>query len=168
MGQPRALEVLLRNRMHEALTAAYGLDWYNQTAVGLDDQHVKQVSELEKKLIREKKPVSPGRIIGGLSFGFWTSMYTKGYNDLWLDQFHVIFKTPSSGLQRKAVQSNLNSVRDLRNRMAHHEPLLHPGLVQKHEDILAIVGWMCPETEQWVRAHSQFMDLWRTPENPYY
>ncbi len=164
----QALEVLLRNRMHDVLSKAYGSHWYTVTAVGLNSKHQANISELTDKLTNERKPVTLGRIVCGLSFGFWTSLYAKSYNNLWMNHFHALFKSPTGGLRRSTVQDNLLAVKNLRNRVAHHEPVLHLDLVGKYEAIFKAIGWMCPETEKWARAHSRFAQIWQSEENPYF
>jgi len=46
---------------------------------------------------------------------------------------------------RHYVSAHLNGIRLLRNRVFHYEPVWHRrDLAQRHQDILAAIGWVSP------------------------
>jgi hypothetical protein len=46
-------------------------------------------------------------------------------------------------------------LRDLRNRIAHHEPIFSRDLAADDRTILEVIGWMCADTRAWVVHHSE-------------
>lgn len=47
-------------------------------------------------------------------------------------------------------------LRKLRNRIAHHEPVLARDLAEDYRIILEVVGWICPDTSAWIAETSRF------------
>jgi hypothetical protein len=73
------LEVALRNLLHSLLTAYLGrADWYATPGfLGPDD--LEKVEIVRRALLRDNKPETPGRIVAGLSFGFWSRLFNVYY-----------------------------------------------------------------------------------------
>lgn len=73
--------------------------------------------------MREAGPAAPpGKVIAELMFGFWRYLSTTAHHHpLWIPYLHNAF-TP--GTHRKAVDGPVDHLHRLRNRIAHHEPLL--------------------------------------------
>lgn len=59
-------------------------------------------------------------------------------------------------LDRSDIATRLEGIRKLRNRIAHHEPILHYKLDSEYCKILETIGWICPVTAAWVGAASTF------------
>jgi len=76
------------------------------------------------------------------------------YGDLWKNHLVKIF--PRRPVQRAEVQMRLNSIRKLRNRIAHHEPILSRPLQRDANQIFDTLSWMSPITARWVRGNSTF------------
>jgi hypothetical protein len=57
---------------------------------------------------------------------------------------------------RKDAHRALEDLRSLRNRIAHHEPILQRPLPQEHGSILTTIAWLCRATATWVGHHSRF------------
>ena len=64
------------------------------------------------------------------------------------------------GVTRKAFSQPLNEVRQLRNRVAHHEPIIARGLQAEYERILQLTSWLSVPAAEWVSAHSRFPETW--------
>jgi hypothetical protein len=71
---------------------------------------------------------------------------------LWRPILHHAF--PQAKLPRKDVHHPLDQLRLLRNRIAHHEPILTRPLAEDYQSVLQILSWICPETATWVAHHS--------------
>ena len=63
-------------------------------------------------------------------------------------------------LHRDAAWSACNRILDLRNRIAHHEPILRLPLEQLHTDLGRIIAAMCPGTAAYVRGIGGFRPVW--------
>jgi len=53
---------------------------------------------------------------------------------------------------RKRMQKRFLKIRDLRNRVAHHEPIFFINLETEYVRILTALEWICPVSACWVRA----------------
>ncbi len=71
------LEVGLRNQMDYQLTRKFNTEaWYNENSFIkiVSRFQIDRITDARNSILREKKEVTPGRIISELSFGFWTSL----------------------------------------------------------------------------------------------
>lgn len=152
------LEVTLRNRINKVLAAAHGDDWLlNAQAIIISPFQKYELEKACTDIASTGRPVTQGRIIAALTFGFWTGMLSPKYEALWQRHLHQISR-PSGhkSRTRKEIIRPLNPIRVLRNRIAHHEAIIHWNLPLHHEHMMTLTGWLCSEAEQWSRAHSRF------------
>ena len=147
-GVLQRLEVAVRNAFHDTLTAGLGRrDWYDHAP--LFDPELAAVAKAKQKLSQNGKPWTPGRIVAELSFGFWAALTHKGYaRRLWDPHLHKAF--PHRRMNHKMAFARLDSLRKLRNRVAHHEPITSRNLQQDLTDIIETIGWICPTAALWV------------------
>lgn len=69
-------------------------------------------------------PVTDGQVVAELSLGFWKGLYRRKYqHTLWAPTLKRTF--PNRALTRSGVASELEAIYQARNRLAHHEPVLH-------------------------------------------
>ncbi len=69
-GPLQGLEVALRNAMHQQLSTAYGADWYDNPACGLDQGAMRKIENAKKTLGRGGYAIDPPHVVAELSFGF--------------------------------------------------------------------------------------------------
>jgi hypothetical protein len=158
-GPLQALEILVRNAFHRELSAVYGPTWYDNPQVPLTPPAWARVADAKDTLRRANRPLDPGRIVAELSFGFWERLLTHGPPGklnyemaLWRPALHHAF--PNSRRRRADVHKPLPGLRDLRNRIAHHEPIFARPLAAEYQTIIEAIGWMCADTRAWVLHHS--------------
>lgn len=66
-------------------------------------------------------------MISGLDFGFWTNLLTAEYEEprnlslLWPHLTADVFQSRPAGIRRHHIEDKFTRIRDLRNRLAHHE-----------------------------------------------
>lgn len=131
-----------------------------------------KVVDAKKKLRSSNKQVTPAAVIASMDFGFWTNFLSYKYesaNDqalLWPNQIPYVFPNAPSGTSRSDIEKKFSKVRDLRNRLTHHEAIWkfftddpHTGkpdytkpvygsnascnlLLKHYEDILELISWM--------------------------
>lgn len=155
------LEVILRNKIHHVLTETHHENWFDEKNVLLLHRQRIKIAKAREALIDLRKPVTSGRIVASLTLGFWTSMFNKEYETLWRKTLHrIAVRDDSRNLSRKHVASLVTRARILRNRIAHHEPVLHWNLPQHHAETLTLIGWMSPAAAEWTRHHSRFSDVY--------
>ncbi|MEL6680852.1 MAG: hypothetical protein AAFQ51_19275, partial [Pseudomonadota bacterium] len=76
----------------------------------------------------------------------------------WDSQIDQIFPHATT-MDRRAAHGICVEVLELRNRIAHHEPLIHLPLDQRYRDLQRIVGAMCPATYQFTEANCTFLQV---------
>jgi hypothetical protein len=157
------LEVALRNSVHITLTQAFRSDtWYDRVPFSWMHPETAALEKAKHQIRARKKQLVPGRVIAELTFGFWCGITRRQYSaSLWIPHLHKAF--PHQRLGRMEVQQSLNGIRELRNRIAHHECILHLDLAAEYAQIQETLRWICPITCSWFEAHSSFHSIWKSP-----
>ncbi len=154
-GPLQGLEILVRNDMNLRLQAAFGKNWHGLSTINLQQT---QISDIQKTIkgIDQAEPTN-GAIVAELPFAFWVGLLgPKNENEIWRKSLYKAFANRPRGTERKIVHNALDSIRRLRNRIAHHEKILHRDLRANHATVLEIAGWCCIETRDWIASLSSF------------
>lgn len=155
------LEVTLRNRIHVVMRDAYHETWFQDRATILQDRQAEQVAKAISDIRTERKEVTPGRIVAALTFSFWTSMFSPDYETLWQQTLHRIARRPDGkGLRRKDFSAPLHQVRTIRNRIAHHEPIIAWDLRKHYGNMVNMTEWLSPAAAGWCRTHCRFDEVY--------
>nr|WP_227667072.1 hypothetical protein [Klebsiella variicola]CEP30402.1 hypothetical protein KV8917_350046 [Klebsiella variicola] len=100
----------------------HGKPVYDRTA--WEEDCIRKVS---KRIRAAGKAPTAERVISGLDFGFWTNFLTKNYDEprnrslLWPQLLPSVFPGAPAGTPRHVLEKKFTRIRDLRNRLAHHE-----------------------------------------------
>ncbi len=141
------LEVALRNSIHNTLTAYYENEhWYDNDNFLLPNE-LKKIYEAKSKIARAKKELTADRVISELSFGFWTSLFSKTYDQkIWNKYTKQMFPYMlKKDRNRRVLSSKINTIRYFRNRIFHFEQIFDKqNLTQVHQDIFEIIKWLNP------------------------
>jgi hypothetical protein len=151
----QALEICLRNKIHQHLCITYGELWYQNGNPPLNQDSQRMIFEAKEALTKGGRGITPGRVVAELKFAFWVGLLGPHYDaTLWRQSLYRAFPS-SGGRSRKLVHGRFNAIRRFRNRIAHHEPIfqLHP--IQRHQEIIEAISWMCRPTSQWALHHSR-------------
>ncbi len=155
-------EVALRNAIHSAMTDFYGQKkWYD--AIDLTAWGYKQVGNAKQKIAKAGKQVTPGRVISELHFGFWTSMFEDHYEreTRFLPRgIKKVFPELAKSLHnRKKLKARLEQIRQLRNRVFHHERIIHwKDLQAQHGRIIETISWISPELSEMALKLDRFLE----------
>jgi len=108
-----------------------------------------------------KASVTVNDVVAGLDFGFWTTMLDSRFEQtLWRTILYHAFPnyTIVTGLpiSRHEIEKRFNTLRDLRNRVMHHEPLFNRNLQTDFGNISEAISWISDSVPQWVDHHSQW------------
>lgn len=151
-GPLHAVEVVARNAMHRELVALFGRpDWWNHPRAALTYVGQRKVADVEDALRRRGRPVTDGAVVAELPFGFWSALLGRGNQyevRLWRPALHRAF--PGYRGPRTGLHQQLDYLREFRNRIAHHEPIFARHLAADLASIRAVLGYVCPDTQQWV------------------
>lgn len=159
-----AVEIAVRNSMNAALTAQYGTDMWFYTPGLLESGQVSQLGGAIRALT-PKQPFLAGRLVAELNFGFWVTLLSGPYEQrMWQPGGYALLKAVfphATGVSRKQVHTRLNDIRELRNRVFHHEPLwCRPNLLQQHADIHQAIEWMSPTLHKAIHAVDTFSTIY--------
>lgn len=87
------------------------------------------IRKVSKRIRDAGKIPTAERVISGLDFGFWTNFLTKNYDEprnrslLWPPLLSTVFPGTPAGTPRHVLEKKFFRIRDLRNRLAHHEAI---------------------------------------------
>ena len=153
----QVLELALRNRIHVVMSAVHGERWFEADGLLQAPHQREQLDAALADLAREGKDPWPGRVVAALTFSFWTAMLSPAYEELWRATLSAIAtKADGRRLARKPLTRPLTPIRVLRNRVAHHEPILHWDLRKHHTAMLEITGWLSPAAAAWCASVDRF------------
>jgi hypothetical protein len=154
----QALEITLRNRFHQCLAAAYGDWWFDRGDVIWEVFQRRRIGEAKLDLVKEGKDLNPGRVIASLMFGFWTACLSSPYDEAIWRKGGVAkaFQAGGEKPKRNTVNRMLGPIRRIRNRVAHHEPILYYDLAKHHRNMVDLTSWLSPEIADWAELDSTF------------
>lgn len=155
-GPLQALEVTLRNAVHNTLADSHGEYWFDNPLLlrAIEQNRVKKATQ------KIRKQRTAGRVVAELNLGFWVGLFSKAYDQsLWRSGLHQMFSPQPN---RKNLHNQLDRLRTLRNRVVHHEPIMQRDLRTDHEKILWILKMLSPETASWVAHHSRVIEVLET------
>ncbi|MFI2472738.1 hypothetical protein [Nocardia xishanensis] len=155
------LEVLLRNSLDRELRRHYreasiGIPWFLMPTPGGDS--LSDAVEAVRARLRPMNQESRDQIVAGLSFGFWSGLVGRRYEQLWRDCLHRAF--PNSSGQRKRIASAIEGIRKFRNRLAHHDCLLNVDVPFEIRRVLEVAGYIDTDAEKWLAHLSSAMDVY--------
>lgn len=117
-----------------------------------------------------KAQMTPGRLISELHFGFWTYLFDAEYGAgpnkpgiLWPTLLPIVFPQNPS-IQRGEASRRLVAIRQLRNRVFHHEEIWsRKNLWDEYQGMLTLLAWMSPESAMVLTEFCQFPAVYREP-----
>ena len=149
------VEVVVRNAIHRQLKADTPdnalQSWLTNRDLLLDKQ-IEAVAETIVRLKRANKSPTEDRVIAGLYFSFWSGMVGGKYEELWRRSLAKAFPHAAN---RNEVAGPVNRAVQLRNKLAHHEPLLDQPIEARLEDLLFLAGAVDPRARAWLERISR-------------
>ena len=135
------IEVAMRHAMHRELVRDFSTAW-DTVPQQWDDRTLRKLADARARLASR---LIPDRLVAELMFGFWLGLLDEGgratgpggsskvqYESVWRSTLHRAFpgaKVAARGVGAKAsrswVHGQVAMVAALRNRVAHHEPLIN-------------------------------------------
>lgn len=158
-------EIVLRNRLNRVIGDAFpigGARGYRRVRSWLDaDPPVLLAGErvrvdlalrtLTRGQATAHRPLTEGRLVSELSFGFWTHLLDGGYENWRISQrFWPMLLEPAfphcppAERNRKHAHSRYQENKDVRNRAFHHRRIDHLVTVALYDRFVQAVGWIDP------------------------
>ncbi|ACB00926.1 MULTISPECIES: Abi family protein [Cyanophyceae] len=163
-----AFEIALRNSMNEAISRLFYKDWlHKKYSKILDNKESKIIEDAFRRLEKEKKIASTSNLISTLTLGFWVSLSYSRYEDankLYPKLFRdsdFLPHLPKSKRTRKIICKSFTSIRKLRNKIFHHDPIWKDRNLQaEYDNILEAIQWMSPVLYETTKELSRFPDIY--------
>jgi hypothetical protein len=165
------VEVGLRNAYDRALiqhwqgpphwTSAYRVVFptlYRTRSGRRVDINVKPRESVERALDAAGGPSAPpGKVIAELMFGFWRYLSSAAHEkSLWVPVLHNAFVP---GTNRRDVDRPVGRLHQLRNRVAHHEPVLITDVGGRSQDMSTVATLIDPALGRYIAATSRVQVL---------
>lgn len=136
--------------------------WLDARPSLLTDREREAVEQAKEMIGIRRSPMTEGRLVSLLGFGFWVSLCKRPYEQgsiggprLWPGLVKQGFPhLPRDKRTRSHIYHALDVLRGLRNRVSHHEAVWDRRLNRTHEDILETIGWINRDLAATLRAHS--------------
>lgn len=153
-------EVVTRNAVSDALTSAYGSNWpWNSALEGSlpNKGHFRMRDHLVAQ--RNGMPTT-GKVIADLNFVFWQKMFTGRFDaQLWNPHLRTVMPNLDASWSvqtaRARIYDDLETIRRLRNRIAHHEPIFTRNLALDFQKIQELISYRCKATATWMINNQQ-------------
>ncbi|MBQ8636334.1 Abi family protein [bacterium] len=167
------LEIILRNAINTALINKISKTWLedeikNNTLLKEEDYKLLlSAYEIAKKECKSnKKPLTTGKIIANLNFGFWTNLCMKKYSaSIWNKKqcFKSVFVNyPNKRPEISIISKKLYAIRKLRNRIFHYEQIFrHPNkTLELYNMIIEILSYLPSDEFQVLKNNSSFLNIY--------
>lgn len=149
-------EISTRNAAADVLERLYGPRWpWNPTFEASLPSAGRYNPRRDLLNTRGSNPTT-GKVIAELKFVFWQKLFTAR-NDVRLWEPHIGWAFPYASTMpaaslRNRIYQDLDVLRHLRNRLAHHEPVFTRNLLDDLTRTLDLIELRSRRTSDWVRA----------------
>lgn len=158
-------EVTIRNAVADAISAAHGPQWPWDAGFLRSLPNPPNGYNPRRDLMSARAgKVSPGKVIPELKFIFWQTIFTSRFDArLWKQHLRTVLPhtdaTKSVDQIRALVYAELEQLRKLRNRIAHHEPIFKRNLGDDFQKVYDLIAFRCPITAAWMEQNQQVQAL---------
>ena len=162
------LEVVFRNVVDSALVThqhrrGQPTAWYRDQAL-LSKRANTLVRAARDRATRSGRPERHGKVIAELNFGFWRFLCAKSYlTSLWVPALASAFPYHPRPCDPRTVRTDIHDrmkqLNELRNRIAHHEPVHKRDLDGDSKIVAEIAGWISPDARKWIVANSRTREI---------
>ncbi len=178
----RLFELVAREAIHKSLTQVHGPLWM------LSEDKLDKRSLLKAIKSQNRVGNDPNKIVSDLDFGFWSGLLQKGgvsnQNEnilikhkltLWNPAISKVFRFGSP--QFEVISKMMNKTNYLRNRIAHHEPIIFgvtiPGSIKNgmqlkeeplsaYGNLIQLAGYLNPDLGETILDKFNVVDLLNT------
>jgi hypothetical protein len=159
-------EVAIRNAASDALTAVYGprWPWSRSLAQALPAASARRYSATRDLAATARAHPTTGKVIPELKFVFWEKLFTSRHDQrLWRQHLHTVLPnldtTKTIATLRNDIRADLGQIRELRNRIAHHEPIFRRQLADDLDALRRLVGYRSTEMRTWLDEVEEVTEL---------
>lgn len=153
------VEIALRNTVDAILkplevaeSARVGIrhGWWFASSAFLTDHDLTFHKTAWKHLGSKAESASRDKVFASMTFGIWDAIFGPSYEQLFRRHLVYAFPYRGAGFKRETVQRNVLALRNLRNRIAHHQAIFDLPLEERYEQAMDLLRWIDPSLEEWV------------------
>lgn len=153
-------EVSLRNSIHRALVQRHGTDMWFDVIGWLDQKEAERVQSVKDDITRRNTPLTAGKIMSELSFGFWVALFNRTYWGRIGPSIQHIFPNAHSNPSLTSLSQTLHRLRKLRNSVYHYEPIWDwSNLNALHAELNQHLRWMNPGWTPLLQQFDRFLTV---------
>jgi len=156
-----ASEVCLRNTVSARLLVLYGPRWWEDTTFLTQINNGRRIVKTARDKLRTKGPVTSGGMTAELNFGFWVNMLLPRHEPVFWTDLYTSFGDLPSSVTCPALYTRCDAVREFRNRVFHHEPILERNITKEYSQIMELIKWLSPDKARWIKQYSRVMTVLR-------
>lgn len=172
MGVVGDFEIAFRNACHEVMSSYWGggADWLLDERSPVRRQMTGRAGEINArsreaidKAVRRAGGVTVpvSKIIPELTFDFWRFLTVSAREkSIWVPALHRAFQPK---VNRVDVDRRVGRVYTMRNRIAHHEPVITRPVPAVIDDIMWLCHHIRPELAVEMRARETVLRIWAHP-----
>ena len=148
-------EVSIRNAIAQAIELTYGATWPYEKSFEISLANPSKAYSPRRNLLQHRNEPTTGKVIAELKFVFWERMFTSRHDGaIWNHHLRTVLpnldSTKSVQQLRKEAFDTLHGIRDLRNRIAHHEPIFPRNIQEELAQIRKVIGWRNTVAATWL------------------
>lgn len=151
-------ELAVRNAAVEAIEKEFGENWHLNRgfAYSLKNPTKRNAYNPRNDLTQcAKRLPTAGKVVAELRFAFWQHLFVTAHDPrLWDQHFTDVFPGHDTTLTiaqaRAQIYQDLDVLRRLRNRIAHHEPIFARDLDDDQKRTRRLISWRRPRTAAWL------------------
>ena len=139
-------EVSVRNSIVAAIEKTYGANWPWERGFEISLRNPPTGYSPRRDITGLRSLPTSGKIVAELKFIFWEKMFTRSHDAaIWNVHLRSVFpnmdQTRTVQTLRAEAYDTLFKIRDLRNRIAHHEPIFRRDVQEEYDRIKNVVAW---------------------------
>jgi hypothetical protein len=154
-------EVVIRNAVSDAIAATHGPRWpWDAGFLRSLPNPTSGYNPRRDLMAARAGATTTGKVIPELKFVFWQTMFTSRF-DARIWSLHLRASLPHADATktisqvRALVYGELEQLRKLRNRIAHHEPIFRRNLTDDFQKVHDLIAFRCPITAGWMATNQQ-------------
>jgi hypothetical protein len=155
-------EIALRNKLNTFLCWKFGNNWPFDATRALRQLRSSEVLKVKEAVDRQRRQrnitaVPLSVIVSDLSAGFWVALFSPSYDVPFSWRYNLTRIFPGDKAMTRATAATIcGGLLDLRNRVAHHEPIYHLPLQERRQELTTLLTAMCPVSSAYIEACCTF------------
>lgn len=164
----QTLETTLRNSLHKVLSEKLNNEFWFEDRTFMNPKTI-QNNDIDKarEKININKVQTSGRIISELSFGFWTYLFGKYYEQrIWNKYVKLIFPNITKNMAKRNILSQrINTIKNLRNKVFHFDTIINmKNLLDIYKELLEMIYWLNEDIYNLTIQFDEFENIYNNEE----